>query len=200
LILATQSLDEWFRLPNAFYAERSPSHRGINAGIMVVSPSTDTLADMLRHGASNEPRQIFKNHQVGCTEQELLNQFWHGGLEERKLNTTRHADYLSERFLDRPGRSQMRQHGASVAHWITRKCPKPWLIPRSRISEKKVLPAFCDPEMFKLWHSYYWSLRGVGASSPFAATTLELPAGLVVENNVGGGDDDDSEDEDDDSD
>ena len=193
-----QSLEDYFEYPGPFYGERSPSHKGINAGILVVEPKKTTLDNMLEYAFASEPMQFFwPRNQVGCTEQELFNQYWIMGKgdvakasphhfigEGAKINNTRHADHLSSRFLKGEGRKDMKENGARIVHWVTTKCKKPWAV---KVSELKgvgvdphaVIRHLCDPEMYLLWHSYYWSLRPAhddGIDSHAAAN--ELPRGL----------------------
>lgn len=183
--LVLRSLEEYFKLPLPFYGERSPSHNGINAGILVIEPSTQILEQMLEFARTNEPLQFFRRNQVGCTEQELLNRFWHGEQMSVKLNDTRHADFLSKRFTQPIGRDILLKKGSAVVHWLTTKCPKPWDIEASKLGSitksergerQRSIPSYCDPRMYKLWHSYYWAVKPVSGFDKNSA--VPLPAGL----------------------
>mmetsp|Transcript_15040 Transcript_15040/g.17559 ORF Transcript_15040/g.17559 Transcript_15040/m.17559 type:complete len:670 (-) Transcript_15040:92-2101(-) len=164
--LFLRPVDAYFNLPLQFYAERSPSHSGINAGIIVTKPSSQTLQQLLAYGKNHEPLTFFKTNQVGCTEQELFNQYFHGSSMQVKLNDTRHADYLTKRFISPAGRKEMRTNGARIAHWLTTKCPKPWVIPASDLylieksytGQRGNVPRICDHKMYEIWHHYYWSI------------------------------------------
>ena len=189
--LVLRNIEDYFKLPLPFYGERSPSHKGINAGILVVEPSKHTLEQMIEFAKTHEPLEFFKRNQVGCTEQELLNRFWHGETMTVKLNDTRHADFLSKRFTEPEGREVLLSKGSAVVHWLTTKCPKPWDIDvqnlsapkhksRSRSSPtQRIIPPYCDPQMYKLWHSIYWAIKPV---STFVETDLDsVPLGLRLE-------------------
>ena len=193
--LLLQSIEDYFDYPGPFYGERSPSHRGINAGILVVEPSQVTMDSMLKYAKNNEPMQFWPKNQVGCTEQELLNQYWVNGWGElakaspahvpgegAKINNTRHADYISKRFTQGEARRDLKHHGARIAHWITTKCPKPWAIKVEELTgvgvdPHKKLRKICDPKMYLLWHSYYWSLKSAHETGG-SATSSGLPMGL----------------------
>ena len=49
-------LNHWFDSLNmkAFYAERSPSHKRINAGILALTPSEQTLESLIEYARNNE--------------------------------------------------------------------------------------------------------------------------------------------------
>ena len=59
----------YFSLPGDFYAERSPSHRGINAGIMLIRPSEQILEKLITYAREHQPMEFWPTNQVGCTEQ-----------------------------------------------------------------------------------------------------------------------------------
>jgi len=122
--LLLRDIDSYFSLPGDFYAERSPSHDGINAGIMVIKPSKDVLKGLIDYAKNNQPMVFWSSNQVGCTEQELLNRYWNGASFRRKLNNTRHFDYLHGRFTDEIGREENRLVGPRIAHCLTTKCKK----------------------------------------------------------------------------
>lgn len=183
--LVLRPVDSWFELldKQAFYAERSPSHKGINAGIIALKPSKKTLDELLNYAKTHEPMEFFDNNQVGCTEQELLNRYFNVSREQEwmKLNDTRHADKLGKRFTTPVYRKELRENGARVVHWLTTKCPKPWDVsplevdlvserPKSILKsamasgkpvspmELEGIPSRCDPIMYRIWHHYYWSI------------------------------------------
>lgn len=112
--LVLRSIEHYFHLPLPFYGERSPSHPGINAGILVIRPSQMEFSSIEKFARTNEPLQFFKRNQVGCTEQELLNQYWNGSNMQIKLNDTRHADYVSKRFTEPEGRSILVEKGMNL--------------------------------------------------------------------------------------
>ena len=163
--IVLRGINDYFTLPGEFYGERSPSHRGINAGIMVVKPSEFTLRKLIEYARNNEPMVFWPMHQVGCTEQELLNRYWSGERPERKLNNTRHFDYLGPRFLAEEGREENKLYGPRIAHCLTTKCNKPWDVPLSQIIRNSpsynlhAIQPNCDPIMYLKWFQLYLSSR-----------------------------------------
>jgi hypothetical protein len=154
----------YFDLPGEFYAERSPTHDGFNAGIMLVRPSEQTLRRLIDYAVNNPPMVFWPSNQVGCTEQELLNRFYDGKRMTVKLNDTRHFDYMFKSFTDLPGREENKLHGARIAHSLTVKCDKAWEVrlrefirTDSEFSSKR-MEGFCDPEMYVQWYRYWQSL------------------------------------------
>lgn len=163
-VIALRELDYYFKLDGDFFGERSPSHRGVNAGIMVIKPSNRVLQKLITFARVNEPRVFWPGHQVGCTEQELVNRYWDAGDGyNRKLNNTRHFDYLFPRFVDELGREELREHGARLAHCLTTKCFKPWEVPVEQLLgdspayDAHAIQSQCDPIMYLTWYSYYMS-------------------------------------------
>ncbi|KAH9261832.1 hypothetical protein BASA81_000488 [Batrachochytrium salamandrivorans] len=163
-VIALRELDYYFALDGGqFYGERSPSHLGINAGIMVIRPSHKILQRMITYARVNEPRVFWPGHQVGCTEQELVNRFWNAELPSRKLNNTRHFDYLGAKFTTEVGREEIALEGARLAHCLTTKCFKPWEVAVERLLKDgqgydvNAIQANCDPIMYLTWYSNYMS-------------------------------------------
>jgi hypothetical protein len=179
-------LDVWFALPGEFYAERSPSHRGINAGIMVVRPSGAVLDSLIAYARENPPLVFWPSQQVGCTEQELLNRFWHCESASRKLNDTRHFDFMDGRFTEGEGREENRLHGARVAHCLTTKCNKPWDVPLKALVRgaaefrENALQPYCDPDIYVTWHRMYRELHEEARRALFPVSSGDnlAPAGL----------------------
>lgn len=158
-----------------FFAERSPSHKGINAGIMLIVPSSNTLQELIEYARTNEPLVFWSNNQVGCTEQELLNRFFTCEEGMRKLNDTRHFDYLSNRFTGPDFREELREHGARIAHCLTTKCLKPWDMNPSRLLRSSPnyhkVQRNCDRLMYVVWYSLFLS-----PELEQARLKLELPS------------------------
>eukprot|EP00924_Labyrinthula_sp_SR-Ha-C_P011590 snap_masked-scaffold_17-processed-gene-2.27-mRNA-1 protein AED:1.00 eAED:1.00 QI:0/0/0/0/1/1/2/0/740 len=175
--IVLRPLDNWFNILNKqkgdiFFAERSPSHQGFNAGILVLLTGDEVFQQLLDYGEENPPMKFWPTNQVGCTEQELLNRFF----GKKKLNLTRHADNLSSRFGQ-----EVITNGARAAHWLTKKCPKPWTVApfdvdyaANRGELRKFggrgIPKMCDPTVFKIWHHYYWSTIAAENVQSFKST------------------------------
>ena len=184
-----RELDAWFELPGDFYAERSPSHRGVNAGIMVVRPSERVLEQLIDYARHNPPLVFWPSQQVGCTEQELLNRFWGGEHVARKLNDTRHFDFMDDRFLKAEGREENALRGPRASHCLTTKCNKPWDVKLKNLVRSDSttynaheLQTYCDPALYLAWHRVFWlhvrEARGV-LFPPHASASL--PRGLQDE-------------------
>merc|ERR1719424_1682661 len=118
-------------------AEKALHHTHFNAGVMLLSPSEQTFAELLALGAA--PHTSLFGNVIDCTEQALLNTYYNGnaGREVTKLAIGR-ADVMSD----------WESTAAPFAvHWITHVCPKPWLV----ADKEEAVQAHCDPVVYTYW-------------------------------------------------
>ncbi|KAL1530562.1 hypothetical protein AB1Y20_001463 [Prymnesium parvum] len=138
-----------FRL-RSFAAEAGVAHSAFNAGVMLLQPSLDVFAELLRLSESSAPPRIFGSP-VDCTEQALLNMHF-DGRDAAHTPLLFPADHpfpagtvSASSAAIRPSPARLLKTAPFVAHWITLRCPKPWdLVPHH-------LPKECNQSLYQLW-------------------------------------------------
>jgi len=134
----TGPVDSTFKSVTGFAAEKPLHHSHFNAGVMLLSPSEQTFAELLALGAA--PHTSLFGNVIDCTEQGLLNTYYNdkdAGREVTKLSIGR-ADVMSD----------WESTAAPFAvHWITHVCPKPWLVADKEVA----VQAHCDPVVYTYW-------------------------------------------------
>ena len=72
----------------------------------------------------------------------------------------------------------LKEKGASIAHWVTNKCPKPWDMVTTGPSPP-VLKALCDPAMYAQWKLLWFQDQFAEAKQLLMAGAEVVPVGLV---------------------
>ena len=133
----TGPVSSTFESTTGFAAEAPKYHSHFNAGVLMLTPSTQVFDELLALG-KQEHASHFGNL-IDCTEQGLLNTYFNGkpGREVTKLRVGR-ADVKAD----------WTAAGAPFAvHWITHVCPKPW-----RVSDHaEEVEAHCDAAVYGYW-------------------------------------------------
>ena len=112
-----------------------------------------------------------------------MNRFWRCEDPKRKLNSTRHFDFLNRAFLDDKGREENRRYGARIAHCLTTKCHKPWDIPASKLLhdspsyDPHAIQGHCDPLMYLVWYRYYLHSDLAPARNDLQHVEMEITTG-----------------------
>ena len=71
--------------------------------------------------------------------------------------------------------------GATIAHWLTTKCPKPWVLDVRDADQRRSLPGVCDPKMYEAWMATYFDTLSEKDRATFAKLEKdETPEDLAV--------------------
>merc|ERR1719263_94800 len=152
----TGPVDATFKSVRGFAAEKALHHTHFNAGVMLLTPSEQTFAELLALGAAPHTR-LFGNV-IDCTEQGLLNTYFNGaaGREVTKLPIGRADDKAD-------------WHGESApfaVHWITHVCPKPWRV----ADAAEPLEAHRDADVYAYWRRVWDRLTASSSDASTAAS------------------------------
>jgi len=153
--ILTGPVDDVFASVSTFAAEKPKKHDHFNAGVLLLSPSAAVFGELMALGA--QPHGNTFGNLIDCTEQGLLNNYFHGGAgrEVTKLPVGR-ADVPAD------------WSGANApwaVHWITHVCAKPWLVAEGR----EPIEEHCDAVVYKYWQRVWDRLT---ASSKDESTAI----------------------------
>jgi len=158
----TGSASDVFASVSGFGAERPRFHSHFNAGVLLLSPSAATFAELLALGAQ-PPKRIF-NNVVDCTEQGLLNAYFNGSaLDGASEAGGRGVTKLAVGRADVPSNWSDASASPFAVHWITHACPKPWVV-----ADDAAVPAHCDAVAYAYWRRLWERLTSSATDSSSA--------------------------------
>lgn len=125
-----------------FSAEKGVHHPFFNAGVMIITPSSLVLQDILEYAKNEAPEKLFGNS-VDCTEQAVLVEYFSNSAH--LFNVAHGYDDLDQ---DSPNKIS---EDIFAVHWITHACRKPWM---EEISEQREIRQ-CTSYFYQYWNKLW---------------------------------------------